>query len=74
MQEIGKYLLITGLFLTFIGGVIWALGDKSGWFGSLPGDIRIERKNFRFYMPLSSMLLLSVFLSLLVWVIQKLLR
>lgn len=74
MQELGKYLLFAGLFLAFTGALLWALGDRLSWFGDLPGDIRIERKNIRFYMPLTSMLLLSAFLSLLIWLLQKVFR
>lgn len=61
----GKTLLILGSILMLLGALFlwapWALN----WFGRLPGDIRIEREGFRFYMPLTSMLLASVALSLL---------
>lgn len=74
MQELGKYLLFFGLFLVLFGGLLWILGGRLSWFGDLPGDIRIERKDFRFYMPLTSMILLSVFLSLLIWIVQRFLK
>jgi hypothetical protein len=69
----GKLLVLTGLGLAVLGLVVW-LGGGSwfGWFGRLPGDIRIERPGFRFYAPLVSMLLLSVLLSLILWVIRRL--
>lgn len=74
MQELGKYLLFFGLFLVLSGGLLWIFGGRLSWFGDLPGDIRIERKDFRFYMPLTSMILLSVFLSLLIWIVQRFLK
>ncbi len=74
MQEFGKYIFIAGLLLALIGLVIWGLGDRFAWFGKLPGDIRVVRENFRFYMPITSMVLLSIVLSGLLWVLQRFFR
>ncbi len=74
MQQTGKILVITGIVLVVTGLIIWALAGKTGWFGHLPGDIRIRKENFAFYFPVTSMLLVSVILSLLVWIIQKFIR
>jgi hypothetical protein len=52
----------------------WLAADKLSWFGSLPGDIKIERPGFRFYAPIATMLLLSVGLSLLFWLFGKFFR
>jgi hypothetical protein len=71
MQPIGKMIILAGLVIAFIGLIIWLLGDKLNWFGHLPGDIRVERPNFKFYAPIVSMLLLSIFISLLLWVIRR---
>jgi Protein of unknown function (DUF2905) len=71
MQPIGKMILFAGLAIAAIGLVIWLLGGKLGWFGHLPGDIRIERPGFRLYAPLVSMLLVSILLSALWWVIRR---
>jgi hypothetical protein len=71
MQPIGKIILLAGLGIAFLGLIIWLFGDKLNWFGHLPGDIRVERPNFKFYAPLVSMLLLSIFISLLLWVIRR---
>ncbi len=54
-----------------LGLILWLAGDKFSWFGNLPGDIRVERKNFRFYAPIVSMLLLSMLLSFLLWVFRR---
>ena len=71
MQPIGKIIILAGLVIAFLGFIIWLLGDKLNWFGHLPGDIRVERPNFKFYAPIVSMLLLSIFISLLLWVIRR---
>lgn len=72
MTGFGKILVVLGLILLIVGIIIWIGGDKFGWFGNLPGDIRVERKNISFYFPLTSMVVLSVVLSLIIWLIRKL--
>lgn len=58
--------MLLGLLLVLLGGVLtWAPG-LLGWFGHLPGDIRIERENGAFYFPLTSMIIVSVVLSILI--------
>ena len=71
MEQTGKIILIIGVFLACLGLLIWFAGNKFSWFGHLPGDILIEKKGFRFYAPLASMLLVSIVISLLVWLIRK---
>lgn len=71
MQPIGKTLVVIGLVIIAIGLVVWLAGDKLGWFGNLPGDIRVEKKNVRFFAPITSMILLSILLSLILWVFRK---
>lgn len=64
-MTIGKLLLIAGIVLVFIGlALSWAPG-LLGWFGHLPGDIRIERENGSFYFPITSMIIISIVLSIL---------
>jgi len=60
-----------GVVVVLIGLILWLAGDKLSWFGQLPGDIRVARKNVRFYAPITSMLLLSILLSLLLWAFRK---
>lgn len=64
-MEAGRLLLTLGLVLVVLGLVWLYAPGLLGWFGRLPGDIRIEREGFRFYFPLTSMLLVSLILSLL---------
>ncbi|HQG77832.1 MAG TPA: DUF2905 domain-containing protein [Bacteroidales bacterium] len=72
MIQTGKILVIAGMILVIAGLIIWFLGDKLNWLGHLPGDIRIERENIRFYFPVTTMIVVSVILSLLLWLIRKL--
>jgi hypothetical protein len=65
----GWLLLVSGMVLAGIG-LIWILAPQIPWLGHLPGDIHIERENFRFYFPLATCLLLSLVLSLLAWIIR----
>ena len=65
----GWMLLVLGLVIAGVG-LIWVLAPSIPWLGRLPGDIRIEKENFRFYFPLVTCLLLSLALSLVVWVIR----
>jgi len=72
MQPLGKYLVFLGFIIVGLGLLLWLAGNKLNWFGHLPGDIRIERPNFKFYAPLTSMILISIFLSLVLWIIRRL--
>ncbi len=65
----GWMLLVLGLVIAGVG-LVWILAPSTPWLGRLPGDIRIERENVRFYFPLVTCLLLSLFLSLVLWVIR----
>lgn len=62
----GWILLGVGLIIAGIG-LVWLLAPSIPWLGRLPGDIRIERENFRLYMPLATCLLLGLLISLIVW-------
>jgi hypothetical protein len=63
-------LIIAGLVIVVIGLGVWS--GALSWFGRLPGDIRIEREGMRVYIPLVSMLLLSVLLSLILYLFNRL--
>lgn len=70
-SETGKWMVVTGILLVMIGIIIWLFHDKLHWLGRLPGDIVIERENFRFYFPITTMILLSVLLSVIVGIFRK---
>jgi hypothetical protein len=65
----GWVLLVLGLVIAGVG-LVWMLAPSIPWLGRLPGAIRIERENFRFYFPLVTCLLLSLVVSLVVWVVR----
>ena len=70
--ETGKYIIFFGLLIVMIGLLIYFFHDKLNWIGRLPGDIRIERENFHFYFPITTMILLSIVVSVIIWVIRRL--
>jgi Protein of unknown function (DUF2905) len=65
----GWMLLVLGLIIAGIG-LIWIVAPAVPWLGRLPGDIRIEKENSRFYFPLMTCLLLSLVLTLILWIIR----
>jgi uncharacterized membrane protein len=71
-RNIGPFVVVAGIVVVLLGVLIWAGGLS--WFGRLPGDIRIERANVRIYIPLVSMLLVSVVGTVLLSVVRYLFR
>ena len=70
MNDIGKILVGFGLLIA-LTGVVLVLVGRVPWIGRLPGDIHIQRGNFIFYFPLATSLLLSVVLTLLLYVVGR---
>jgi uncharacterized membrane protein YidH (DUF202 family) len=70
-RELGLIVITGGVTLVVVGLLIWSGG--LAWFGRLPGDIRYERGNTRVYIPITSMLLLSVVLSVILAIVRKVL-
>ena len=64
LDSLAKLLIVFGLILTVVGGLILFVG-KVPFIGRLPGDIYIQRKNFSFYFPLTTSILLSILLTIL---------
>ena len=67
-SDFGKILVGFGVLLVILGGLLLAVGTLSGkvpWLGRLPGDIYIERKNWSFYFPLATSILISIVLTVL---------
>ena len=71
-SQIGKLLLIVGSALVF--GARLLKEGRLPWLGRLPGDIRIERKGFSCYVPLATSILVSLFLSLVLNIVVRLLK
>jgi hypothetical protein len=70
MKPLGLLLVVLGLGIALVGVLVWAGG--LGWFGRLPGDIRIESETTRVYIPITSMIIVSVVLSLLLTLLRRL--
>jgi len=70
VNELGKMLVVIGLVIAVVGALLWA-GVGKGWLGRLPGDIHYTRNNFTFHFPLVTCLLLSLLLSLVLWLFRK---
>lgn len=70
-SEAGKYIIIAGCIIVLIGIIIFFFHDKLNWLGRLPGDIRIEKENFRFYFPVVTMIVISLLLTVIVNVIKR---
>ena len=66
MQEIGKTLFFFGIILIAVG-ILLTFMNKIPFLGKLPGDILIQKKNFTFYFPLMTSILISIILSLIFW-------
>lgn len=71
-RNIGPFVVMAGVLIVVLGILVWTGGLS--WFGRLPGDIRIERENVRVYIPLVSMLLVSVAATVVLWVVSYLFR
>jgi hypothetical protein len=67
MSELGKILVGFGVVMIVVGGLLLVAGNLAGkapWIGRLPGDIYIERGNWRIYFPLATSILISIVLTL----------
>jgi hypothetical protein len=65
----GPLLVTLGVGLVILGLLAWS--GALSWFGRLPGDIRIERETVRIYFPITSMLIVSVVLSLVLYLVRR---
>ena len=70
MTYLGKVLIIAGIVL-FLLGLIFVSGIKIPYLGKLPGDILIKKENFTFYFPLTTSIIISILLSIILWLITK---
>ena len=70
MTSLGRLLMIGGAAMMILGA-LFSMGARLPWLGRLPGDIVIERPNFRFYFPIGTSILISIILSLLAAAFRK---
>jgi hypothetical protein len=71
-STLGKGIVILGLVLVLVGGLFWVLGRAGLPLGRLPGDIRIERDGFSCLVPIASMILVSILLTVLLNIVIRL--
>lgn len=71
MAEVGRLLMVLGIALVVIGGIAMLLGRTGLPIGRLPGDILYRGKNTTFYFPLATSIILSVVLSLVLFLIGR---
>lgn len=71
LQSTGKIVILIGIIIILIGLLLYLFGNKLNWFGNLPGDIKVEKENYKFYFPITTMILLSAVLTIALWIIRK---
>ena len=67
---LGKMLILLGVFIILIG-LLLLVGEKIPWIGRLPGDIIIRKKNFTFYFPIVTSIIISIILTLFFMLFRK---
>jgi hypothetical protein len=70
-QQTGKYILIAGLVVVAAGILIYFFHDYFKWIGRLPGDIRIEKENFKLYFPLTTMIIFSLAITIIIQIFKR---
>ncbi|MGC4232413.1 MAG: DUF2905 domain-containing protein [Niabella sp.] len=71
MHQAGKYMVVAGVLLIIVGVVLWLSGNRLNFLGRLPGDIRIEKENFKFYFPVTTLILISLIVNGIIWLIRR---
>jgi hypothetical protein len=70
-SQTGRWIIIAGVIIVLTGVLIYFFHDKLNWLGKLPGDIRVEKNNFRFYFPVVTMIIISIVLTILINIFKK---
>lgn len=70
MPELGKLLVGAGIVLALVGLFLWKLSGRIP-LGRLPGDFYIQKPGFSFYFPLTTCILLSLILTLVMWLVRR---
>ncbi len=70
LSTLGKILIGMGILMIIIGG-LFVIGGKIPFIGRLPGDIAIQKKNFSFYFPITTCIIISIIFSLIMWLFRK---
>ncbi len=70
LSAFGKIIIGLGILMIIIGG-LFVIGGKIPFIGRLPGDITIQKKNFSFYFPITTCIIISIIFSLIMWLLRK---
>jgi membrane protein implicated in regulation of membrane protease activity len=70
MGDLGKMLMLFGT-VAFVLGALLVLGGRLPWFGRLPGDIVVERGPVAFYFPIVTCAIISIVVSVLLWLFRR---
>lgn len=70
MSEIGKMLIVFGIIMAVVGAIL-LFAPKIPWLGKLPGDFTYRGERFTFYFPLATCILLSIILSLILYLFRR---
>lgn len=70
-NDTGKWIIAAGIFIVLLGVIIYFFHDKLNWIGRLPGDIRLEKENFKFYFPITTMIIFSLLLTIIIQVFKR---
>lgn len=73
MAGIGKSLIVIGIIIA-LAGMVFTFYDKIPFLGKLPGDINVEKKNFKFYFPVTTSIIISVLATLILYIINRFFR
>ncbi len=66
----GKILIFFGVIMIVVGG-LFLLGGKIPFLGRLPGDIAVQKKNFSFYFPITTSIIISIIISIIMWLLGR---
>ena len=70
MHDFGKIIILIGLLIVVLG-IVLIVGNKIPFIGKLPGDIAIERRNYSFYIPVTTCIIISIIFSFILWLFSK---
>jgi uncharacterized protein YybS (DUF2232 family) len=71
-SQLGRFIVFLGMIVVMVGLLVWS--GAMNWFGRLPGDVRIEKPEYRVYIPWVSLLAVSIGFNLLVLLLRRFLR
>jgi len=70
LKEVSNILIIAGIVIVVLG-LLLRFTSVLSYFGKLPGDIKIEKENFKFYFPITSLIILSVIVNVIIRIFKK---